>query len=369
MKKFPCVIMRGGTSKAVFFHQEDMPHNRDCWDAFLLDVMGNPDLTQIDGIGGASSFSNKVAIINPSLKENADVDYLFAQVSLNSPKVIWEANCGDISSAVGPFALDEGLMQSGEPQACVRIFNVNTGKTILAEFTVAPGPAKPEKLSEISGVPGRSAPVWLSFCQPHGATFGTILPTGKAVDRIMTSRGPLSLSIVDAAATWVFVLAKDLGLRGTELPEDFSTIQLSFLEEIRSRSAELCGVCPAGEASKQSPLVPYIAVLAPPSNHTTSAGILIPGETMDLSARMLSTQKPHRTGVVTGAVCIGAAAKLDGSLVQQLCPHAGKQLRIGHAEGVDDIEVNMEQQTVESVKVLRTARRIMEGTVYTKHEY
>jgi hypothetical protein len=167
----------------------------------------------------------------------------------------------------------------------------------------------------------------------------------------------------------VFVLAPDIGLNGTELPEDFSTVQLSFLEEIRSHAAELCGICSVNEATKQSPAVPKMTVLSSPAAYITIAGTPITAEAMDFSARMLSMQKPHRALAMTGAVCMGTAAAVEGTLVQQLCPQAGNRLRIGHAGGVAEIEVGAAQNEIEYVKVLRTARRIMEGYVFTKKEY
>ena len=369
MKQFRCVIMRGGTSKAACFRREDMPRDRERWDDFLLDVMGSPDSTQIDGIGGANSLTSKVAIINPSARKDADVDYLFAQVSLTAQKVAWNSNCGNISSAVGPFAVDEGMVNTDGQKARVRIFNVNTEKMIVSEFELEQGKAKREGTAEIPGVPGQAAPLWLSFYEPQGSMFDSVLPTGKPIDSIATSRGPLNISIVDAAAPLVFVLASDIGLQGTELPEDFSTVQLAFLEEIRSQAAELCGICPADMASKQSPAVPKMTVLAPAADYTTLSGAAIDAGAMDFSARMLSMQKPHRALAITGAVCMGAAAVTEGTLLQQLFPQAGTRLRIAHAGGVAEIEVGMGQDELEYVTVLRTARRLMQGDIFTKKDY
>ncbi len=369
MRKFRCVIMRGGTSKAVFFRPDDMPRHRDHWNSFLLDIMGSPDVNQIDGIGGANSLTSKVAIVSPSTREDADVDYLFAQVNLTAATVAWNSNCGNISSAVGPYAVDERLVIPEGQVARVRIYNVNTGKIIVSEFKVEEQKANDNGSVEIPGVPGKGAPIWLSFHQPQGSMFKTILPTGNACDQISTSRGPIEISIVDAAAPLVYVKAEDVGLKGSELPADFSDVQLTFLEEIRSRAAELCGICSADRATAISPAVPKLTILSPPVDYFTITGTPIPNSAMDLSVRMLSMQKPHRAIAITGAVCIGAASTVEGSLVRQLCPQIGNRLRVGHAGGVAEIEVSAKQGKLGYVKVLRTARRIMEGMIYTKNDY
>ncbi len=194
--------MRGGTSKAIFFQEDDMPQDRGKWEEFLLDIMGSPDRRQIDGLGGANSLTSKVAIIKKSEREGYDVDYTFAQVSLTDRKVAFNSNCGNISSAVGPYAVEQGLVDTQEPRTTVKIFNTNTDKTIEADVAVKDGGYLPDGECQIPGVPNPGSEQLLAFYSPEGAVTGKLLPTGNPIDRIQTSAGEIEISIVDAASHW-----------------------------------------------------------------------------------------------------------------------------------------------------------------------
>lgn len=368
-KTWPCVLMRGGTSKAAFFKKNDMPVDRDHWDDFLLDVMGSPDITQIDGLGGANSLTSKVAIISPSDKPGFDIDYLFAQPDIKNRKVAWNSNCGNISSAVGPFCVNEGLTPCSNGQVSIHIFNVNSGKRIVSEFEVSGGTAMEEGDASIPGVPGTSAPVWLSFCDPQGSVTGKLLPTGSPIDRMDTSRGKIEVSIVDAGAPLIFARAGDLGLSGTELPDQYSSEQLDFFEEIRARGAELCGLCSTGCGTKDSPAVPKMAIVSPPADFLTSHGNCIDEGEMDLHLRMMSMQKPHRAVAVTGLVSTGTASAVKNTIIWEVTQGKRGALRIAHPQGIAKAIPEIEGTSVESIKVLRTARRIFTGTVFTKKYY
>lgn len=371
MRKFPFVLMRGGTSKGVFFHGKDMPKKKQEWDAFLLDVMGSPDVTQIDGLGGANSLTSKVAIISPSETESADVNYLFAQVSLDRKEVAWDSNCGNISSAVGPFVLEEGLVSGpADGPVRIRIYNVNSRKFFVSEFDVEGGRPVQQGNYSISGVPGMAPAVWLSFYSPAGSLYGRLLPTGNAVDVIPTSRGEIPVSIIDSGAPLVFAGREDLGLSGTEMPGDFDSGILGYLEEIRRRGASLCRTGASLPGTTCSPAVPKMAIVGAPLSYRTLSGKEIPAEAMDISVRMMSMQRPHNALAITGAICIATASTVEGSLVQQITGPYRPDLRIGHFGGV--MEVGLEKKPeggVSFVKVLRTARRVAEGFVYTKRDY
>jgi 2-methylaconitate cis-trans-isomerase PrpF len=364
--------MRGGTSKGVFFQECDMPVDRSRWPSFLLDVMGSPDGRQIDGLGGATALTSKVAVINPSGRRDADVDYTFAQVGLADSVVDMKSNCGNISSAVGPYALFRGLITPphGAESVVTRIHNTNTGKLIEAEIPLRDGRFVPEGEASIPGVPGTASPIFLLFSKPAGAVTGKLLPTGKAVDRIVTSRGSLEISIVDAANPLVFMRAEDVGLTGTECPADFDGEMLAYLEEIRSIAAEMCGFAARSEATRQTPAVPKTTVLRAPVDYTATDGSLCAAGEMDVVVRMMAMQRPHEALPMTGATCITTAAAVPGTLVHQLAPRSdASPLRIGHPAGIMRTVPGMENGSVTGVKVLRTARVLAEGRLFTKGDY
>jgi hypothetical protein len=217
----PAVFMRGGTSRAIMFHRRDLP-DRTAWDPIFLAAMGSPDPNgrQLNGMGGGISSLSKVCILAPSERADADIDYTFAQVQIREAAVDYRSNCGNMSSAVGPFAIDEGLLRANGDTAVVRIFNTNTGKLIRATFPLRNGRAAVDGDLEIPGVAGTGAPIRLDFLSPGGAATGKLLPTGNVSDRLdIPGMGRIEVSMVDAANPCVFVRARDLGLIGTELPD------------------------------------------------------------------------------------------------------------------------------------------------------
>lgn len=371
MGGFKFVLMRGGTSKALFFHEKDLPENKDNWTDFLLDVMGSPDKRQIDGMGGGNSLTSKVAIIGKSKRPDADVDYTFGQVSLTERLVDFNGNCGNISSAVAPFAANEGLVKVSSGTQIVRVFNTNTNKVIDEEIQTENGAFKEEGECRIPGVPGTGSPVYLSFRHPQGAVTGKLLPTGNTIDRIQTSRGWLDVSIVDSGNPIILMRAADVGLTGMEQPSDFTLDDLTYIEEVRSIGAELCGFCAKEDATKHSPAVPKATIVS------KSAGPIIYGkdiyqqDDIDIVVRMMSMQQPHQALAITGAIAVTTAAAVAGTLVQQLIekPAADRILHVAHPSGVMACSPEVREGELFGVKVVRTARRIAEGTVYTKQQY
>ena len=224
-RKIPCVYMRGGTSKALFFRDEDLPQDTIERDKVILSAFGSPDRRQIDGMGGANTSTSKVAIIKKSNKPGIDIDYDFGQVDVFAPIVGKTMNCGNISSAVGPYAIDEGLVKAVEPVTEVHIFNTNTRKEIIAQVPVKDGRAVTEGDFSIDGVPGTAAKILLKFVNPQGAASGKLLPTDKAKDTIKFDSKNYEYSFVDAANPVMFVHPEDFGVKGT------GAIILSFAKD------------------------------------------------------------------------------------------------------------------------------------------
>jgi len=257
--------MRGGTSRCLAFHDKDLPPAGPARDRILLSALGSPDPygRQLDGLGGGISSLSKACLIGPPTHAGADVDYTFAQVEVKKPIVDYSGNCGNCSSAIGPFAIDEGLVAGIEGETLIRIHNTNTKKIIVAHVPVAGGEAAVEGDFELPGVPGRGARIALDFVDPGGARTGKLLPTGRAVD---TVEG-VAASLVDATNPVVFVRAKDLGLAGTESPHAMDEDQAlsARLEKIRLAAAEMMGI--SGSAAN-----PKVAVVAPPTAFTALDG-------------------------------------------------------------------------------------------------
>lgn len=369
MNKIPCTIMRGGTSKGIFFKYEDMPKDKSKWSDFLLDVMGSPDARQIDGLGGANSLTSKVAIIKKSDKEDYDIEYTFAQVSLTDRMVDFKGNCGNISSAVAPFVVNEGLVDITKFKTKVRILNTNTNKLILSEVEIENGQFKVMGDIFIPGAPNSGSPIYLSFYNSEGSVTGKLLPTGNVMDSIKTSRGIINISIVDAANPLVFMNAKDIGLKGTELPDELTIDNLKLIEEIRSIAAEMCGFSSKEKATKESPAVPKATIISEPADYVDLGGHRINKGDMDVVVRMMSMQKPHRAIAITGAVCITAAASIEGTLVNKIVKCNRDKVKIAHPGGIMETVAKLDDGNIEYIKVIRTARRIMKGYVYTRGEY
>ena len=215
-----CTIMRGGTSKGIFFHRNDLPKVEALRDKVILRIFGAPDVREIDGLGGADPLTSKVAIIGPATRPDCDVDYLFGQVSMAEPMIDWKSNCGNLSAAVGPYAIDEGLIDAVSPVTMVRIHQVNTGKVITAEVLVRGNRAEVEGNHVIDGVPGTGAKLVLDWADSAGALTGKLLPTGNVVDVLpVEGLGDFEVSLVDAAIPVVFIDAVMLGLKGNETPQ------------------------------------------------------------------------------------------------------------------------------------------------------
>jgi len=379
-RKIPAVYMRGGTSKAVFFHENHLPQDPEVRDRVILAAYGSPDANkrQIDGMGGAVSSTSKTAIVSPAQDPEFDVNYYFGQVSIDKPMIDFQGNCGNISSAVGPFAVDEGLVRATEPVTAVRIYQVNTRKRIVAKVPVKGGQYDESGDYAIDGVPGTGGKIALHFEDPGGALTGRLLPTGKARDTMdIPGAGKIEVSIVDAANPVVFVRAGDLGLKGTEIDEiDADEKIRAVLEAVRGRAAVMIGLAATpAEASEVSQAVPKVAFVGRSRGYRTVTGGAVEKGQMDLTGRMMSMGALHKAYPGTGAICTAGAAMVAGTVVHEMAEGTGgrEYVRIGHPGGIMEIGARVEKQGdahrfIEAV-VGRTARRLMEGYICVPEKF
>lgn len=370
-ESYPAVFMRGGTSRALFFHRRDLPEGcprRDTaeWDRIFCAALGTPDPNgrQLDGMGGGISSLSKVAVISPPSRADADVDYTFAQVAIGERVVGYRGNCGNISSAVGPFAVEEGLVAApAEGEAVVRIHNTNTGKIIESRFAMQDGLPAEAGGMDFQGV-GAGAPIRLAFRDPGGAATGRLLPTGRVADRLaIEGIGGVEVSLVDAANPVVFLLATAVGLRGDETPGELDAWSgRPLFEEIRVKAAAAMGLATEEEARRTLKNLPLVSFVSP----LRQAGAAV-------ATRMISAGQPHKATPLTGAMCLAIAARLPGSVVQRaLRPGTppGGDLTIEHASGLLSVAAVVEEAengpVAREAVVYRTARRLMEGRVYLR---
>jgi len=376
--KIPAVFMRGGTSNAVVFNAKDIPADRAQWDENFLAAIGSPDPygRQLDGMGGGVSSLSKVCVVGPSSRPDADIDYTFAQVQVKEAKVEYGANCGNMSSAMGPFAVDEGLVKASGKEALVKVHNTNTKKLIWSRFELDGGLSAVDGDLAIPGVAGTGAPVKLEFREPGGATTGKLLPTGNVADMLdVPGYGRIRVSMVDAANASVFVNAADLGIRGTELPDeiDANPELLSKLSAIRIAASVSMGIAKTPEEAAKRAAVPFVGFVAPAQDARTLTGAAIKAVDVDLTARMMSNGQPHRALPLTCTLCMAVAARLEGSVVHEIARRNGNpeaEIRISMPSGVLTAAASVRklegQWHAEQGAFYRTQRRMFEGSVLVR---
>lgn len=370
----PAVFMRGGTSRAVMFHAKDLPE-RGAWDSIFLAAMGSPDPNgrQLNGMGGGISSLSKVCILAPSARADADIDYTFAQVQIREAVVDYRGNCGNMSSAVGPFAVDEGIVRPTGDTAVVRIFNTNTGKIIRSTFPLVDRRAATDGDLAIPGVAGTGAPVRLDFLAPGGSATDGLLPTGRVRDWLeIPGMGSIEVSMVDAARPCVFVRARDIGLTGNELPEslDTNTSVLAKLESIRQAAAVAMGLANTLDEASKGRGIPAVGFVAPPMDAAILSGETVRAHQVDLTARFISNGQPHRALPVTSSLCTAVAARVTGTLVAEAVGRKPDgSIRIGMPSGILTVGADVTcdtsgSWTAHSGAFYRTARRLFDGRIY-----
>jgi 2-methylaconitate cis-trans-isomerase PrpF len=367
--RVPITLMRGGTSKAVFLAQRDVPADPQARQRFLLALFGSPDARQIDGLGGADILTSKCAIIGPPSRPDADIDYTFAQIGIDQPTVSYEIVCGNISSATGVYALQEKLIPVREPVTTVRVHNTNTGKILRMAVQCADGEPRVEGDCEVDGVPGSGAEVALDYSDTSGGATGKLLPTGRACDLVYVPQigRKIPVSVVDVGTICVFIRAADLGVTGTELPGQLDPQVYEMADEVRRWAAQRCDLA--------TTITPYQILVGPPQDYTNSAGNrLVAASETDVVARMvLKGGIMHKAFPGGGSVCLSVAAQIAGTIPAQVrASHAGPaRIRIGHPSGVISIYARVDHSaddewSVREVHFSRTARRLMDGAAYIR---
>ncbi len=349
--KIPCVIMRGGTSRGPFFLAADLPSDKTTRDAVLLAAMGSPHDYQVDGIGGGMTLTSKVAMISPSQRADADVDYLFAQVSVKEAIVDTKPNCGNMLVAVGPFAIEAGLVAAANPETTVRIYNVNTDSVVEAIVQTPGGHVTYEGHAKIDGVAGTAAPVGVNFTNAIGSVTGKLLPTGRPLDII----DGIEVSCVDVAMPMILMRASDFGKTGYETVAELDADRNLFarLEPIRIRAGALMGM---GDVSRL--VVPKIGLLARPRHGGT------------ITSRYFVPDACHAAHAVTGTACVASACAIPDTVASklvQLPPAPQGMITIEHPSGTIAIDLDADftggRQIIRRAALVRTARRVFEGAV------
>jgi 2-methylaconitate isomerase len=372
--ELPATWMRGGTSKGLFLLDADLPHEPATRQALILRALGSPDpyKSQIDGVGGATSSTSKVVVLKKSSRPECDVDYWFGQVSIEAALIDASGNCGNLSAAVGPFAIAQGLVPAREGITKVRIWQQNTAKRITAHVPVRGGQVVEDGGFSEDGVAFPGAQILLEFHDPADATGGPF-PTGKPVDTLdILGHGALQATLIVAGNPTVFVRAHDIGLTGTELPAQMAqnTEGLALLERIRAAGAVAMGLAKdAQDAMLNRPATPKVAWLAPPQDYVATSGKLVDASGIDCTARILSMGKPHHAFTGTGAIALAVAAACPGTIAHTLS--AGRtpgSTCFGHAAGAMTVGADVRNTpggvVVACVRVTRTARRLMQGKVF-----
>jgi hypothetical protein len=377
--RIPAVYMRGGTSKGVFFLDHDLPQDKAARDRVLMRVIGSPDRygKHTDGMGGATSSTSKVVILAKSDRPDCDVDYRFGQVAIDAPVIDWSGNCGNLSAAVGAFAINSGLVDApAEGMATVRIWQANIQKKIINHVPMQGGEVQELGDFELDGVAFPAAEVRVEFLDPADdegeAAGGAMFPTGERLDVLdVPGVGKIEATLINAGNPTIFIDAASLGLKGTELQGDINGNKelLGCAEAVRAHGAVAMGlVKTTQEATEKRPHTPKLSFIAKPLAYTASDGKRVEPQSIDMLARIFSMGVLHHAMTGTGAVAIAAAAAIPGTLVHRLAPAgADGRVRFGHPSGTLTVGAEAREEAgqwkVAKVMMSRSARRLMEGWV------
>lgn len=374
------LLMRGGTSKGLFVRKEDLPIQPDheLFETFLLELYGSPDPLQVDGIGGSHSHTSKIMMVSPTDRDDADVEYTFGGVGVKNPVIEWGGNCGNLTAAVGAFAILEGLVEVTHPTTTVTLYNTNADGRIEQDIPVTES-GVPEIYGDyhIDGVPGTGARVDSHFLDPAGGVLDSALPTGNAIDTIEIDGESLDISLVDVTNLIAYVRAEDIGMTGTELPEEMRNTEgmLDRFERIRGAAcAELGLVDEPADAETEYPIFPHLAIVSEPQSYDCTVDRHVDAADIDITARVISMQDPHHAYAMTSGLCLGAAARIPGTIVNEFVRNPDEEwTTIGHPKGTMSVGASLRDTGesgeigVERVSIGRTVRPIMIGSAYYRY--
>ncbi len=373
IRAIPATYMRGGTSRGVVFRRDDLPADPAEWDAIFLSVMGSPDVNrrQLNGMGGGISSLSKVCVVGAATRDGADVDYTFAQVAVDEARVEYAGACGNMSSAIGPFAVTSGLARAPDNGPCtLSIHDTNTGKLIRTRFQMRDGAPAVAGDVALDGVAGTGAAIWLDFLDPSGTKSGTLFASGRRRDRLDVMGRSVEATLIDVASPCVFVGLHDLGLDILPTPDGIAAnpLLLSTLEDIRRAASVEMGLATDRDAAARLKSIPRIGLVCSPAAHVALSGRPVPASEMEIGIRMISMGDPHRAVPITAALCLAAAVQIPGTVPHGLVGSPGSSIRIGHPSGTTvaaaEVQVDGDQVSVGSASVMRTARRLFEGRVF-----
>lgn len=371
-QSLPATLFRGGTTKGVYIRRSDMPADRETWDEVLLKAFGSPDPKQIDGVGGSHSTASKAMILSQSNESGIDVEYLFAQVGVDEPVVDWGGNCGNLTYAVGPFALERGLVTAGNSaHANLVLENTNTGTVVEQSVPVdADGTPVYQGEFEMHGVRGTGARIPSRFLDPGGSETGAVFPTGNRREKLdMVGLGRLEVTLIDVSNPCVFVHASDLGMTAAERPTEIDADRelLETLERVRSTACARFGfVNDPAEATARSPGIPKMVVVGEKRAYRTVSGETVESDEFDILARIMSMGKSHHAYSVTGAMCTAVAAALPGTVPNGYLAAGDRSNRVvlGHPKGTMSVDIGLNGEKIVYTEVDRTARQLMSGELY-----
>lgn len=348
----PTMLMRGGTSKGLYFLAQDLPNDEKERDDLLLKIMGSPDARQIDGVGGANPLTSKVAIVSKSERPDADIDYLFLQVFVDQALVSDAQNCGNILAGVGPFAIERSLISANDEKTEVRIFMENTGQIAVASVNTPNRKVQYQGNAQIDGVPFNSAPIALQFSDVEGSMCGALLPTGNNVDEV----DGINVTMIDNGMPCAIIAASDLELTGYEAPEDLEA-NSALRERIESLRLACGPLMNLGDVKEKS--VPKMTIVSAPTNGGA------------IHTRSFIPHKCHSTIGVMAALTVGTAAMLNEGPAQQVCVLLNgeeKTLNIEHPSGATTVLLTTKDDVVSKSAIMRTARKLMDGTAFPREE-
>lgn len=369
------LLMRGGTSKGVFLERAEVPTDRSALVPLLLDIFGSPDVRQINGLGGADKLTSKAGIMGAPTRADADIDYLFAQVGITHAEVDFNLNCGNLTAAAAAYAVHQGYVLPVEGETAVRVHNVNTGRVVHARVPVRLGRVQEHGVYVLDGVPGSGAPISLDFREAVGAITQKLLPLGEPITSLaIPGHGSLNVSVVDGPNLIVLVSAADLGMEGTETPEeiDRNRTLTHLMQNIRQSVAEAVGL---GEYwhNRAAPSTPMLIALQSPRTYRRyTTGVPVQAHDTDLLVRQYSTSATSKALAATVASAIGMACRIPNTLANRFLresAHIAQTIRLGHPSGVISVNAGRFQGTDETapferMEIIRTARRIARGEVY-----